>query len=286
MAETGDAVAGSQVTGTTGLGAHQIGVQNVSLDSQSASGAAVALNHVDEDISDTDIATRAIVITHPPADFEDSYATQIGVAESGDAVAGSQVNGVNAGSATVQGSNTSIVDAGVSGPAAVANTALADVPLVGQSADAASGDAVAGSQLSGVNSRTDASVDQQAFALLARAVTGDAAVLNAADVEPGDGIILQRGVATSGDAIGGSQVVGVIATGRARVSNMLNSFLPFAVSGTVAGLNDVVAQFGDSETDEPVSQFGDTEGAVFQEIVTGSGDAVSGGQSVGVVNRA
>lgn len=327
---SGDAVAGAQVTGVVAAGGDvTIQEQNRSSDDVATSGSVGS----DETVNDVTLVSAG---PSALANLGESSSTQNGdndVALSqsasvgtGDAVAGGQVTGVvGTGDATIQNSNQSEATTATSGdasgsvndiddvragPAADSSLGGATASQVGdnaieinQAAAASSGDAVAGSQITGlVGSGRPVIVQNQNSADGSEATTGFAAASNDVDtvvVGPhatgtlgdasasqigDDSLVLdQTASATSGDAVGGAQVVGAVGgestiqlqnfdLGGSAISNDADA--ANVASGGVGPVSNGIAsssqQLGDSSV--AANQWGDAQ----------TGDAVSGGQVVGV----
>ncbi len=335
---SGDAVAGSQVTGAVGA-TGEIQQQNTSTDSFAFSGD-VALG------SDTNVVTGAVAGPFALAIFEAATASQVGDNElladqvaalaSGDAVAGAQITGAIGGDVTVQNQNTSdnalalsgfVLFGGtgnvnansVAGPFAIgvfdeaSASQIGDNTLAtGQSADLASGDAVAGSQVTGVIAGSSVlvqnqndSVDDFAFTgdvgtfstinLVEEALAGPLAVGEfgaATAVQNGsNGVAVdQQALLASGDAVAGSQVTGAVADGGdVSIQGQNSSDTSTSVSGDVAF--DVIVNEVDLLTagpealafdeDASASQIGDNDAVIGQLAEAYSGDAVAGSQVIG-----
>jgi len=319
-AKSGDAVAGSQVTGVVG--------GNATVQNQNSSSGAVATS------GDVTVVNSATVNAGPSA--SGSQASQIGdnsvrvnqetVVESGSAVAGSQVTGIVGGSgdAVVQGQNsstgadalsgdvTAVVVAAVNvGPSASGDDAQAQQfgsndAVITQRTVVASGDAVAGSQVTGYVGSGGATVQNQNSSDGAIATSGDvvAVVVAATNVGPsasgagaqaqqiGDNsaVVEQDTEVTSGDAVAGSQVTGLVSSerGHLTVQNQQSSDDAFATSGVAVATVVNTVNVGPSASatgdgDAMASQFGDNVADVHQHTVVSSGDAVAGSQVTGGV---
>ena len=333
-AKSGDPVAGSQVTGVVG--------SNATIQNQNSATAPSAVS------GDVAMANTAAVVLGPSAttDAGAAQAAQIGdnradvtqsfTAQTGDAVAGSQVTGiVGGGEHTVQNQN-SVDGAGtalsgdldlvsvvavVSGPLATSGDGDAQAGQIGsndavitQAVEASTGDAVYGSQVTGIVGGS-ATVQQQNAAdglgaeigsgdttvtVLAIVVSGPFAQAVGGDAQAsqnGDNTadLLQDVEVASGDAVGGSQVTGAVGDegGFLVVQNQQASddFVVDSGDVTVGGGAVVIAGALASSTaglqvpsgDAQASQIGDNDVAIAQDIEIGSGDAVAGSQVTGAV---
>jgi hypothetical protein len=212
-ASSGDALAGAEVIGSVDNGSSEIVASNDSVDANAESGDADANNSV-EDAETGNLVTFAAACTDC---FSDSPVDE-------DISAGS-LSAVN----IHEGDNDQSID---------------------QLADASSGDALAGTQVIGsvTGPGGDTSIDGTNRSRDADAETGDADAVNsiglaavgdaAIDVPPDDGLadiggdnvrgvnihegdndqsLDQKALATTGDALGGSQVTGVVSGGRTSV---------------------------------------------------------------------
>jgi len=263
---TGDAVAGSQVTGIVGAGEHTIQNQN----------AATCGDPVCALSGEATLFNASTLLLGPLAVSDDvAQASQIGdndavfrqstTAETGDALFGSQVAGVVGGSATVQQQNSSEVAAGplpaaISGDLTLANAVLVVAGPIAQS-----------------NGRAQSSQ------------TGD------------NTLTISQGVqASSGDALSGSQVTGGVGDqgGFFVVQNQQASEDDSSVSGGVVALNSAVAVAGPNATvfalpaeegEDPIpgeaqaSQIGDNDVTFVAWMEIGSGDSLAGAQVTGAV---
>ncbi len=326
-AATGDAVAGGQITGIVGDGEHVVQNTNNATDAFAESGDAEVVNLGLAAAGPTAFSTDGVAQTGQIGD-NDAVLTQSSEAESGDAVASSQVTGIVGGSATVQNQGSSEDGFAASGDTLALNVGFAtaapnaasifgtsasasqtgdNTADVAQDAQSSTGDALAGSQVTG------AVGDQGGFLTVQNqqasdgdfAVSGDAEAVNIgfglagpnAFAEDGDATVSQIGdndvavaqVAdgTTGDALAGGQVVGAVGHGDVTVQQQLSAVLPFAVSGSVDTVNFGFALSGPSADsffgDASASQVGDNTAAVAQEITGETGDAVAGGQVTGIV---
>lgn len=336
-ATSGDAIAGSQVTGLVSEEVGHINVQNQqsSEGDTATSGNATAV--------DTAVAMNAGPIA--VGDIASATATQIGDddltldqasdAQTGDAVAGSQVTGVVADKdVTIQNTNDSIGTTAVSGVVVSVNdvtglsvgpeadsgdgTATAtqtgdNAASVEQAIAGASGDAVAGSQVTGVvadpsevtvqnvnssdgavavSGDVDPAIGNGVFDVTVGplAQAGDVAA-TASQIGDNDAAIVQDAALTSGDAVAGSQVTGVVADhGDATIQNTNDSLDDVAVTGAVAPLSvnavdtAVFGPLAQSGTETATaSQTGDNTAEIDQSADLSTGDAVAGAQVTGVV---
>jgi hypothetical protein len=325
LAKTGDALAGAQVTGDVGHEDVTVQSMNSSLDAVATSG----------DVVD---ATNVLVASAGPfADADRAQTSQLGdnaadasqsvAADTGDAVAGSQVIGVVASGSTVtvQSSNSSVASEATSGtidldvvqsadvtagPTSIGDT-LAQTSQTGDNAAAlaqdaalATGDAVAGGQVTGIVDDDGAAVtvQNQNSSDADIATSGDVLVTTAneaavaasafaeADVagtvqsqQTGDNTVAadQSAALATGDAVGGGQVTGVVSgdSSDVTVSNMNSAFEADVVSGSVEAevVNDLSADAGSG------MQLGDNEVTAGQEALLSTGDAVGASQVTGVV---
>lgn len=246
-------------------------------------------------------------------------------ARSGDAVAGSQVVGVvGGGPTTVLGSNNCIGCVAASGPAVAVNAVAAgagpsatavlgsantqqfgnNTTVVNQTSDARSGDAVAGSQVTGIVGGFGSTVLNQNSCFGCLALSGPAIAPNFALVRSGpsafgllgfsnasqvgnnDAILSQRSISRSGDALAGSQTTGLVGGGNILGSNF--GFLPFAASGLATGGNVALGGAGPQAGPAGIgiastSQTGNNNAVADQLSDIRSGDGVAGSQVNGVV---
>lgn len=249
--KSGDAVAGSQVTGVVGGGPTVVQNQNSSLGALALSGPAIGGNVA---VSNTGPSANALLGAASAQQFGNntSVVNQTNVTKSGDALAGSQVTGVVGGFGTVvQNSNSSIASFAFTGPAIGGNIAV--VPT-GPSANALLG-----------------------FA-------------NASQFGDNTAILTQTNIVHSGDALAGSQSTGVVGGGPGFVGGSNFGFLPFAVSGLVVGGNTAFGGpgpaagpsfLGFASTSQAGNNFLDA--AQFNDLA--SGDGVSGSQVNGLVSQ-
>jgi len=254
-AHTGDAIAGSQVVDvkvTGSVGEVTVLAQNASPGATAISGNATATN-------------TAVAAAGPSATTPDGAAlagqlgdnrvdaTQSATAISGDALAGAQVIGVQVG--------------GSAGEVNVMATNASD------GAFAQSGDALA-------TNFVDAAAGPSAVGLGF-----------AASSQVGDNTVLldQTAVALSGRAVAGSQVVGVTVgtgTGQVSVQPQNASDDAQAISGTATADNVATGTAGPQAASEGTAmavQHGSNHADVSQVADGFSGDAIAGGQVVGVL---
>jgi hypothetical protein len=317
VAESGAAVAGSQVTGIVGGGNSTVQNQNLCVGCVAVSGAVVSVNAAFVNAGPQAAGGQASQIGN-----NDAVLVQASDVRSGDAIAGGQVTGLVGGGGTVQNSNFAAFPVAVSGPAIALNIAASgagpssggglaqtsqfgsNTVLADQQANVRSGDAVAGSQVTGMVSSQLGSlaVQNQQASIAPIAVSGAAVAVNvlAANAGPtsvGAGIPQAQQLGNnnvratqvtdvrSGDAVAGGQVVGAVGgSGVIQGSNF--AILPVAVSGPAVGLNFGLAGAGPSASGggaASASQFGSNTSVLDQEVRAASGDAVAGGQVVGAV---
>lgn len=336
-AKSGDAVAGSQVTGVVGGNATVQNVNN-STGATATSGDAVASNTATVNAGPSATATGTGNANAQQIGDNTVRVDQESVAESGDSVAGSQVTGiVGDGDSVVQNTNNSTdatalsgnACAGISlgcttggndatvnaGPFSMATDGTAQAGQVGdndavltQSSIARSGDAVAGSQVTGIVGDGDSTVQGTNTSTDPVAVSGDAIADNVAIVvagpssvalngglsqasQTGDNSVAldQESESSSGDAVAGSQVTGLVSEerGHLTVQNQQSSDTPTAVSGAADAVNDSVVTAGpDAFSDggtANANQIGDNDVDQVQTAEAVTGDAVAGGQVTGVV---
>jgi len=334
VVETGDAVAGSQVTGIVGGGEHTIQNSNTSLLGIAVSGTPIGLSINAANAGP--LALSAFVGQAGQVGDNDATLSQSSEVKSGDALAGSQVSGIVGGSATVQNQNSSVgglfglpniavsspvvavnLSAGGAGPIATGLIA-AQASQTGdntvdaiQELEASTGDALAGSQVTG------AVGDQGGFLVVQnqQASFGDVAVSGNVEIAINVGIVgggpralaggfanvsqngdndvasAQNVEAGTGDALAGSQVTGDVGHTDVTVQNSNVGIAGTAVSGNVGNtlpvINVGVTAAGPTAFAlgfASASQFGDNNAAVSKRLVAESGDAVAGGQITGVVS--
>ena len=321
QAKSGDAVAGSQVTGVVG--------GNTTVQNQNSSTGAVATS------GDVTVVNSATVNAGPSASGG-GQAAQIGdntvrvtqetVAASGSAVAGSQVTGIVGGleDPIVQGQNSSTDADALSGDVVAVSAATVNVgpsasgddaqaqqfgsndAVIEQSTTVASGDAVAGSQVTGIVGGGESVVQNQNSSEGAVATSGNVTVVNASTVNVGpsangagaqaqqigdnSAVVHQDVEVTSGDAVAGSQVTGLVSEerGHLTVQNQQSSDDAIATSGDVVAVLASAVNVGPSanstgDGDAMAEQIGDNVADVDQHVVIGSGDAVAGSQVIGGV---
>ncbi len=328
-AASGDAVAGSQVTGYVGNGDATIQNQNASTDPVAISGNAFA-----ENFSAVLAGPAAFSVTGTAQSSQvgdnDVLVDQEAVSTSGDAVAGSQVTGLvsaQRGHLTVQNQQSSEDPVAISGnadsvndvlviagPEAFTDGAIAqatqngdnDVTVV-QTAEATSGDAVAGSQITGSVGGSDVTVQGQNVADAPFAFSGDAEAFNdglvlagpsaasgadgsasAAQLGDNDALLVQDASATSGDAVAGGTVVGIVDTRDAVVQSGNNTVDATAFSGNATAFNAGLVEAGPVASTSGTGtasavQNGDNSAGLAQLAEAESGDAVAGGQVFGIV---
>lgn len=182
-----------------------------------------------------------------------------------------------------------------------------DTALFGQAIDATSGDAVGSSQISGIVA-DDATLqatntppvlaqsaysgevfpgddDNQLFAFIGAGNPADAPAGEASVTQNGDASLdfTQTLTGSSGDAVDGSQVSGVVAKdSTVQVNN--NARLSTAVAGDIDAENSAsgtVGPISEAEADANVSHNGDAVTNGAQNLETSSGDAVAGSQVTG-----
>lgn len=253
--------------------------------------------------------------------------------ESGDAVSGAQVTGlVDIGSeATVQNNNTASDAFGSSGVITPGNTAEAVVGTlalgddadstqngsntsdVSQDASGASGDAVVGSQVTGVVGSTSADVAVQTNnncegEPCATALTGDyispggfGNILDlftgASSAANGEATTSQTGGdndaafdqtldISTGDAVGGSQVGGIVAGGTVDVQANNSADAALAVSGSAPAAVNSAGVFTGASSDalgDATTTSNVDDSLVFtQDVTVATGDAVGGSQIHGL----
>lgn len=337
-AKSGDAVAGSQVTGVVG-GNATVQNQNSSDGAVAVSGAATASNTAAVSAGPSATAVDGSAQAGQSGD-NDVFVTQEAEALTGDSVAGSQVTGAVGDAITVQnqnssddatsisgaacasfvcgGGNTLFVGAGPSAFSSADPDAEAQAGQVGdndvvirQASFAESGDALAGAQVTGIVGNGDASVNNQNSSDFSLAVSGFALAGNVAAVTAGpsatalglgvgstaqaaqegdnDVHLTQVSGSSSGDALAGSQVVGLVSseTGSIEVQNQQSSDFDTAISGSSAAVNLAVVTGGPSAlaigSEAQASQFGDNSVIVTQDAAAATGDALAGSTVVGVV---
>jgi len=322
--ETGDAVAGGQVTGIVGDGEHAVQMQNSCIIGCVALSSPAAVVNLNGAFAGPRAASIAPAQAGQVGD-NDAVISQSSSSKTGDAIAGAQVTGGVGGSAVVQNSNSCLgclaatlpavafnANLGASGPAA-ASVLSAQTSQTGdnaldlaQSTSGGTGDALAGAQVTGwvgdangflTVMNQQASAGDAAFSTRAVVANVNAAaagatslgILNAQSSQNGDNdsVIAQATEASSGDALAGAQVTGGVG-GDITVSETNSSFATIAKSGRVVAANASVAFGGTSAfalVTGSASQLGDNSTSLDQSVKTESGDAVSGGQVVGAVGE-
>jgi hypothetical protein len=333
VVETGDAVAGSQVTGIVGRGEHTIQNSNTSLLGIAVSGAPIGIS---VNLANAGpLALSALIGQAGQVGDNDATLSQSSSVKSGDALGGSQVSGIVGGSATVQNQNSSVgglfglpnvaltspviaVNISAGGAGGIATGLIAaqasqtgdnTVDAV-QQLEAETGDAVAGSQVTGaVGDQGGFLVVQNQQASLGDiAISGDVAVAINVSIIGGGPRAFAGGFANvsqngsndvaasqvtevgSGDALAGSQVTGAVGHSDVTVQNSNIGIAGIALSGGVGTalpvVNVSVVASGPTALAlgfASASQFGDNSAAVSKRLVAESGDAVAGGQVTGVV---
>lgn len=180
--------------------------------------------------------------------------SQEAASASGDSIAGSQVTGAvngNGGTTDIQVSNQAIFALGISGAIPVPNVATVTVGATARSASAFLLDTASAQQ------------------------TGD----SSADIG-------QTVEATTGDALGGAQVVGVVGGSERSVQPQNSALLVLGLSGNTLATNTLGGVIGPSAGTASgllanVSANGDTITDIVQDFLSETGDAISGGQIVG-----
>lgn len=339
-ASSADAAAGSQVTGC--VGSCTVQGQNQSELDTAVSGPADASNFAS--ITLGPVATSTGGPAQASQEGDDTLSLeQLAAAASGDAVAGSQIVGV-VGFGSVQGQNSSegsFAESGAAcasfvcqggndlfaqlGPTAFSDDEFATAQsgqigdndaVLTQAARANSGDAVAGSQVTGIVGRGDSEVQQQNHSEDAFAFSGDAFATNFAVVELGPSAFASTFLGTasaqaaqegdnslraaqaaeshSGDAIAGSQIVGLVnqEQGHIKVQNQQSSDTDTALSGFATAENDLFAALGpvvtaisnSADADAQGAQTGDNVVEIAQTAGAWTGDSLAGAQVTGVVD--
>lgn len=260
---SGDALAGSQVTGLVG-GDITVSHLNSSLITVAISAPvfAATLNNVNAG------PTARAFFTSGASQTGDNnvVASQDVVLSSGDGISGGQVVGAVAeGDVVVQASNDASLAFAASAPVF---GFTGGIPGLGNVATVNAGPTAGGLGILGLPN----------FALLSGQAqqTGDNSVVGSQNVEM-----------TTGDAVSGSQVIGVVADGDVWVSAQNGSRLNVALGGFIVGANFSFVTAGPQGAgglNGSASQLGDNAVAFGQTVETSSGDAVSGGQVIGVVS--
>lgn len=333
-AKSGDSVAGGQVTGIVG-GNATVQNQNNASGGFASTGNASLTNSVTGNAGPSATSDGSSQVSQIGSNVLDI--DQSGSAYSGDAVQGSQVTGiVGGGEHTVQNQNaldciecgafsgdatvdnSAVASAGPFGSAGVDGTAQAsqigdNAVVLSQSAEGASGDALSGSQVTGIVGGSATVQNQNTGDGFA--TSGSVDLSNTADdvfVGPFAGSIGGNASATqngdnaadisqdihgqSGDAVASSSVTGGVGDsgGFFTVQNQQNSTGGDAFTGDFTATNSAVdvnvgpsadPLFGPNAVDGQgtVSQIGDNDAALAQNITGGSGDAVAGSQIAGAV---
>lgn len=323
---SGDAVSGSQITGAvSNNGDVSISVQNSAFLTLALSGPSAAAN-----AGLTHGGPLSLGLINANASQfggNSSDITQGVTSTSGDAVSGAQINGAvaNGSDVTVQGSNSAIATLGISGITAGVN---AGVQLTGpdaisavsgsasqfgsndmgldQSLSLKSGDAVSGSQITGVVAGSDGTVtiSNQNSAIASVALSGPAigpnldfsvggpmatGLLTAQAQQTGDNSLdyAQALSVTSGDAVAGGQVNGIVGGNLVPVQDSNSATGVLGLSGVTFGFNNAgggLTPTAVSLISARVQQAGGSNLNGSQNLDTNSGDAVSGGQVGGRVS--
>jgi len=338
VARTGDALAGSQVTGIVGDGDSTVQNSNSSRFNLALSFPAVSANVAAVNAGPTAATAGLLLSNAQTSQLGDNRVVlaQESGAESGDALAGSQVTGLvssEMGHITVSNQQSSDFDFAASAPAVAVNVSpIAAGPtavsafgsartqqigdnnvLASQSVHSESGDALAGSGVTGVVGGSDVTVMNQQRSFGTVAVTGIAIGGNVAPIVAGPAAASVGGIlggsmvsqfgdndvaldqdvhAGSGDALAGSQVTGVVGSGDVTVMNSNSAVAQVALSGPVVAGNIDALLVGPTAAhasllggNASVSQFGSNAAAVAQSVDAESGDAVAGSQVTGVVGN-
>jgi hypothetical protein len=251
-AKSGDALAGSQVTGVVGGGPSTVMNSNNAIGAVSLSGPAISTN---VGLANAGPSAGALLgaANVSQAGNNNVVVNQGSHAVSGDALAGSQVSGVVGGvDPIVMNQNSSIGTLALSGPAISTNVG---VPVAGPAA------------------------------------LGVLGFSGASQLGDNDAILTQSSGAHSGDALAGSQSTGIVAgggLGRNFVGGSNFALLPFGFSGPALANN--LAFGGPGPRSGPgilgassASQAGSNTAALDQSIDATSGDGLSGSQVSGVV---
>lgn len=304
-ATTGDALAGSQITGAVSEGDLEVAARSASRDGDATSGdavssvvgaraaAACALAVTDDQCAAADARVHA----GPLIDADSSSVAFVGTAEldldevavteTGDAVAGGQLTGAVVGRA---------------------GDASLDLDATARSADAASGDAEArvlvaqASAACGVDLATDdvECEDTPAIVQAGPILEGDDRSVVAADESIA--LVLLRSDARTGDAVAGAQVTGVVAGGRAAIGAALRSDEARAATGDAEASSEAATSATSCEAltcteaigivhAGPLVSAGDDtlvfaetdELELVQAPSAASGDAIAGAQVTGAV---
>lgn len=308
----------------------EIAGQNASDDGTADTGSASGVN--DSTFATGPSATASGQASSQQDGSNSSTVTQSGSGTSGDPVAGSQVTGV-VGNATVQNQNSGFGNTALGGLVTVTNSATAfqgpsatsddDEALaqqtgsneldVTQTVTGESGDAVAGSQVTGIAAATEALVQNQNSSEAAFAESGDVVADNFLDVTAGpaaatsgslaqagqigdnDAVLTQSAGAKSGDGVAGSQVTGAVGVDESdfAVQNQNSSESNSGISGDADAFNTAFATLGPSATavdlfgdsaKAQAGQTGDNQLAADQASGATTGDALGGAQVTGLVS--
>jgi hypothetical protein len=321
-ATTGDAVGGAQVTGAVSNdGDITISTQNSSIASLAltapAFGANAALSRGGP-FALGGLGANASQF----GDNRVGYAQEVN-ATVGDAVSGSEVTGaVGGGDVTIQGSNSSLGAISASFPVVGVNFGAVQGGPVGlagvsgsasqfgrndlsadQSVNATTGDAVAGSQITGAVAEGVTTISNQNSSIGALALSGpaiapnfalalggpvSAGLLSAQSQQTGDNTLdyAQAALASSGDAVAGAQVTGVVGGTLAPLMLSNSDTLSLGLSGLTAPFNAAgggLTPTAVSLISARVQTSGDSNLSGSQDLTSNSGDAVSGGQVTGRV---
>jgi hypothetical protein len=258
--KTGDVVAGSQVTGVTG-DAKVMNSNNASL-VLGVSGLTAVSNGALVQVGPLAVA---LSIAAGGASFGSARASQMGdnsmdvgqevTGETGDALAASQVTGiVDAEDATISHTNSGFINLAITGPTIINNAAIA----------VAGPDAIV--------------VGAGALPL------GDA---SASQFGSNEGVLDQSATATTGDALGGSQVAGIVggSTFRVQQSNSADVNLSIALGILSTNLAPLfqVGPLALSNGFTSTQQAGGNAADATQNVEATTGEAVSGSQVTGIV---
>lgn len=258
---SGDGVAGSQITGVAADGDSTATVQ-VTNDSYGSVNGGIPLDLSDAEVdASNEISIVVGAFTGNEQGSLTDTVTQNGDdtavfaqsfdATSGDAVGSSQVSGIVAGDATLQATNRP--------------------PVLAQSA-------YSGEVFEGDN-------DNQLFAFIGAGNRAFTPAGSASVTQNGDASLdfTQTLTGSSGDAVDGSQISGVVADDSSvQVTN--DARLSTAVAGDMDAENSASGSVGplsEAETDSTVTHNGDAETNGGQSLGTSSGDAVAGSQVTG-----
>jgi len=321
-AETGDAVAGGQVTGIVGDGVHHVQMQNSCIIGCLAFSLPAAVANLNG-ASVGPVSASLVTAQAGQVGDNDAVISQSSSAKTGDAISGAQVTGGVGGSAVVQNSNNCLLCVSATFPAAAVNLNAAAVgPLaasvlnaqtsqtgdnstdVAQEVSGQTGDALSGSQVTGwvgdangflTVMNQQASIGDAAFSGPVLVGNGNVvvpgpislAVVNAQSSQNGDNdtVVAQATTASTGDSLAGAQVTGLVG-GDITVSGTNSAIATLALSGPIVAANASVAQGGPialALLTASASQFGDNTNSLDQSVDANTGDAVSGAQVVGAV---